>query len=111
MNLVRIDDWAIVASRKEMNRTAPPPIHLRGTVTGHPEHPDGSQITTSHITHRMGQHVVTCNGTHYQLGTLNAEYCSRFPNAKEDLLRLVPWKAEEQTIAISRSTSESKTVA
>jgi hypothetical protein len=104
MNVVRIDNWAIVASRKEMNQSTPPPIHLRGFVTGHPDHADGSEITTSHIAHRMGQEVVTCNGTHYELGSVNPAYHARFPNAKEDLLRMVPWKAEERTIVITRSS-------
>jgi hypothetical protein len=99
MSVVVINNWAVVTTRSAA-QTASPPIHLRGIVTGHPTYADGTEITTSHITHRKGYHLVTCNGTHYQLGTVNPAYQAQYPQALQGLLRRIPEKNEEETIVI-----------
>jgi hypothetical protein len=99
MSVVAINNWAVVTTRSAA-QTSTPPIHLRGIVAGHPNHPDGTEITTSHITHRKGDHLVTCNGTHYQLGAVNPAYQAQYPQAFQGLMRRIPEKTQEETIVI-----------
>jgi hypothetical protein len=98
MSVVRINNWAVVAPKVSIGQLSPPPVHLRGVVIGHPNWQDGSDITTSHITHRHGWHLVSTNGTHYELGFANPDYEARFPNARELLLRRFPEKMDEETV-------------
>jgi hypothetical protein len=99
MSVVTINNWAVVTTRSAAQNSTPP-IHLRGIVSGHPNYQDGTEITTSHITHRKGHHLVTCNGTHYQLGTINQAYQAQYPQALQGLLRRIPEKFDEETIII-----------
>lgn len=63
MLLVKIQNWAGVAKRNARNPLATPDIHLKGMVSGHPSWPDGTEITTSPIRHRKGEHLISGNGT------------------------------------------------
>lgn len=102
MSNVRIDNWAIVAKRGASDTPSVPKIHLRGTVYGHPSHPDGSEITTSHIAHRHGNSFVTSNGTHYELGAVHPAYEAQFPNADLGLYERFPDKNEDETLIITQ---------
>jgi hypothetical protein len=101
MILVKIQNWAVVAKRNSRNQLATPDIHLKGIVSGHPGWPDGTEITTSPITHRKGELLISGNGTRYELGQVDPEYAARFPNAKESLLNRLLNKSDEETIRIS----------
>ena len=101
MILVKIHNWAVVSKRDSRNQLATPDIHLKGMVAGHPSWPDGTEITTSPITHRQDEHLISGNGTHYELGQIDPEYKVRYPNAKESLLSRLPNKSDEETIRIS----------
>jgi hypothetical protein len=107
MRKVRIDNWAIVAKRGATDTANLPKIHLRGIVHGHPTYPDGSEITTSHIAHRHGSSFVTCNGTHYELGTVHPTYEAQFPNADLGLYKRFPDKSEDETLMYSAKPPKS----
>ena len=102
MGNVRIENWAVVANRAEIDRTGQPPIRIRGFVTGHPHCVDGTEITTSPITHRQEECYITSNGTHYELGRVAPEYDARFPKAKEGLLQCIPERNGDETIVMVR---------
>ena len=102
MILVKIHNWAVVAKRDARNQLAKPDIHLKGMVAGHPSWPDGTEITTSPITHRKGEHLISGNGTRYELGQVDPEYSAHYPNAKASLLSRLPNKSDEETIRINR---------
>ncbi len=102
MSAAVLNNWALVGKRNSDSTGAAVEIRLRGMVFGHASHPDGCEITTSRIKHRRGEELVTINGTHYILGSVNPEYDARFPNAKAALLGRLPEIENEETIAHMR---------
>ena len=59
MRRARIENWRIVGPAAV--------ARLQGTVYGHPDHPDGTLITTSTI-QSLGDHAVETRNTLYRLG-------------------------------------------
>lgn len=90
MNAVTIERWAVVPAGHYDAYTAPELVKLalNGNVTGHPSFVDGSNITTSAIKGRDGEHILTKNTT-YALGTPHPDYEKQFPNARARLLAQV----------------------
>ena len=62
---------------------------LCGNIFGHPIFKDGRNIVTSSIVgyDEKEDVFITKNGTRYQLGKINKEYASIYPDAKDRLIR------------------------
>lgn len=59
--------------------------YLHGTVSGHYQHRDGSEVFTASITKIEGELVVTSFGDRWELGMVDPEYEKIYPNVKERL--------------------------
>lgn len=70
--MTRLDNWSV--SIKDPYTPPELGVHLHGVVTGHPSKRDGTEITTSRITHSSGRRVTTKSGTVYQLGRIDPKY-------------------------------------
>jgi hypothetical protein len=83
----RIENWGIVSL--DFNPYQPPEAQakgLAGTVFGHPEFPDGADITTSAIqgVRTEGDHIfVQTRSREYLLGVVNPAYEEQYPNARQ----------------------------
>lgn len=84
MNPIRIEDW-IVVTLPAAQHVAPEcqSRHLSGVVTDHPQRPGGGPVTTSPIVGRRGPHLVTKNGTVYELGKMRDGFERQFPEVNE----------------------------
>ena len=78
---MRIENWSIVYKPDPYVAPEARRPRLSGTVTGHPLHPDGAQVTTSRIVAVEGGLIITSSGSRYQLGAVNPLYESQFPGA------------------------------
>lgn len=54
-----------------------------GDVTGHPNFPDGSRVSTSNAVGWADDCAVTEDGNQYELGQPHPDYEAAFPNALE----------------------------
>ncbi len=69
-----IDNWSIVYTPiDEYKPREMYPIQLHGTVSGHPNFPDGEEITTSGVESSAGR-VVRTKNTEYALGDVDPKY-------------------------------------
>ena len=84
---MKLENWCIISrafpclQAPEQERSC-----LHGFVSGHVRCSDGKEVTTSMVTSRNGDKVVTKSGSEYELGAVDAAYESLFPNARERLL-------------------------
>jgi hypothetical protein len=72
--VVRIENWSIVCLEQDLYRA--PEVRsprLSGHTYGHPDYPDGAEITTSIIENVEGK-IVTCCSRHYELGEIDPAY-------------------------------------
>ena len=82
----RLENWAVIAvpdspyQAPELWRQ-----RLHGNVYGHPRFGNGTEVTTSPITSKKGENILTRN-TEYELGIIDTEYEKLYPNARERLL-------------------------
>lgn len=88
MNPIKIEDWTIVALPTAQH-VAPEcqSRHLSGVVTNHPQRPGGGPVTTSPIVGRRGPHLVTKNGSLYELGKMREGFERQFPGMIEWMQR------------------------
>ena len=86
MKTITLEDWSIV-NRDPYTAPELQDACLQGKVTGHPSFDDGARVTTSHIEKLDGGLIVTHTGRKYVLGSVDAEYESLYPNAKERLMK------------------------
>lgn len=82
----KIDKWAVVTHWDLYMAPELCQRCLTGIVTGHRKFNDGETVTTSAISHREGDIIVTASGSRYELGDVAMEYEARFPDAKTRLL-------------------------
>ena len=84
---IRIEFWSVITTNA--NPYAAPELispRLQGRVYGHPRIKDGEYVSTSTIIGVKNGLVLTRSGSEYQLGEVDPDYESAFPNAKERLL-------------------------
>ncbi len=83
----RLENWSVKTKGNFPFAVSMP--YLNGDVYEDHRFKDGSNISTSTISGKLGDLIVTKSGTVYTLGN-PSEFCERnFPNAKEDLLRVL----------------------
>jgi hypothetical protein len=85
---MKLENWSIV--QEELNPYQPPEMHrqcLHGKVYHHPDHADGTEITTSVIVDAHNRIVTTRSGSEYILGEVDPEYEKQYPNAKQRLFK------------------------
>ncbi len=86
--LAIIRNWMICKGEPE--RIAAPesrrPV-LRGLVYGHEVHEDGSWVTTSSVKGRVGDRLLVASGRLYELEAPDPAYESRFPDARDRVLK------------------------
>ena len=96
--MIRIENWSVGLDPR--NAYVAPELRrlvLFGTVTGHPLHDSGKELTTSALDHwdrtsvldrwdSNGGYVVTASGTHYVLGDPDPAYEAKYPNARQRLI-------------------------
>lgn len=102
MKAATLNNWALVGRRNIVNSVESMAIHIRGIVSDHPQHVDGTEITTSRIILRKGEVLITVNGTHYVLGSISPEYKKFSPNAKTELFSRIPETISEDTSLFMR---------
>jgi hypothetical protein len=84
---MKLENWCVIS--KGIPCLQPPEQErscLHGFVSGHLRCSDGKEVTTSMVTSRNGDHVVTKSGSEYELGAVDAAYESLYPNARQRLL-------------------------
>jgi hypothetical protein len=84
MNPIKIEGWTIVVLSTAQH-VAPEcqSRHLSGVVASHPRRPGGGPVTTSPIVGRREQHLVTKNGSLYELGKMRDGFERQFPEMIE----------------------------
>lgn len=86
--MIRIENWCIV-SGKQSPYQAPElaTSHLCGRVFNHHLFADGSIVTTSSIIGiDSDDRIITKSGHSYELGAIETQYESQFPDAKKRLI-------------------------
>lgn len=89
--IIRIEGWRPV-NRRDMEvsptftgQIGLHPVRLRGRVFGHPQHRDGSIVSTAPIKSFDSGNVLAEDGLFYELGEILDDYESRYPRAREQL--------------------------
>lgn len=88
--IIRIEGWKPV-NRRDMevspiaSQVGTYHVRLMGRVFGHPNHSDGSIISTAPITSFDSGRFLAEDGLHYELGEILVDYESRYPRAREQL--------------------------
>ena len=85
-----LNNWAFVTTGGPYDAPEMFVSRLNGDVTGHPNFPDGHNVTTSRVMGKRGELVVTRSGSLYELGTVLPEYERQVPNARERLFKVLP---------------------
>lgn len=85
--VTRIDDWCVTGADQLMCEPNTPDSHLMGVATNHQVHPDGTNVRSSQIQGKRGEHLVTYTGSVYELGTVMPFYEEHYgPDARARLL-------------------------
>ena len=84
--MAHLENWAMLEIRGPYQAIEQAYSILCGDVTGHPKLRNG-YIETSSIVRAEGDEVITKSGTRYTLGKPAPDYETKFPNARERLLR------------------------
>lgn len=84
---MRLENWCVIQTGDDYTAPEHRRQCLHGNVHGHHKFPAGKEVTTSAIVGKSGEAVVTKSGQQYELGTVDAKYEAKFPNAKQRLLR------------------------
>jgi 7-cyano-7-deazaguanine synthase len=84
--MAKINNWSLGGHPTSPYQAPETNLRLHGVVTGHPNFPDGSEVTTSRIKEVRNGKVYTHTGSEYELGTVDPEYEKLYPNALHRLL-------------------------
>jgi hypothetical protein len=72
---IHITNWSLISDNDPWTAPERSGLRLMGTVKGHPDKPDGSDIVTSKIITVKGRRCTTATGNEYELvGDPCAEY-------------------------------------
>lgn len=80
----KLDKWLVVPHLDDRTPfTSPESVRpcLHGIVTDHPNHKDGTSITTSVIQERLPDGRIRTENTIYELGDVEPQYEKQFPGA------------------------------
>ncbi len=80
---MKLQNWSLVSIYD--NPYLPPELQtkgLHGLVYGHPNHKDGTEVTTSAFLFMFNGLALTASGSEYQLGEIDPVYEEMFPNAR-----------------------------
>jgi len=85
---MKLENWSVVYGPRDPYD--PPELwtsRLHGRVSGHPGFEEGKEIITSSIVGVEGDLVETHSGNKYELGDVDPQYETAYPNARERLFK------------------------
>ena len=94
---MKLENWSVVHGPSDPYQ--PPELwvkRLHGKIYGHPRFDDGKDVTSSRIVGIEGDFIVTGSGSRYELGAVDPQYETAYPNARERLFKSPGRKAWNQ---------------
>lgn len=76
--VTRMDDWCITGADQFMVDPTTPDSHLMGVATNHQVYADGTNVRSSQIQGKRGEHLVTYTGSEYELGEPMPKYVTLY---------------------------------
>ena len=82
-----LEEWAPVTAEEPYLAPELRKRFLLGRVYGNPNFEEGKYVKTSSIKGWDGECVITNSGSRYKLGDVNANYETKYSNAKERFIK------------------------